>query len=473
MAFTSLHFLIFLAVSLAAWWIGSKHRVARIGVLILAGYVFYASFNPFMLPVLFGVSLADFLLARAMGDGAAQDRRKTLVAVSVIVNLGLLGAFKYLNFFGRAAQSLAAMCGSTWEWSQVNLPLPVGISFFIFQSLSYTIDVYRGKEKPAGFFEYLAFMAFFPRLLAGPIVRSHQFLPALEEQPRLNRERIGLALFLLMSGFLKKMAIADFLRENIVDRVFDFPTMYQSLEVLAAVFGFTIQIYCDFSGYTDIALGLALLFGIRLPGNFEFPYLSASLQEFWRRWHMTLSFWLRDYLYISLGGNRGKSWKTYRNLFLTMVLGGLWHGAAWTFVIWGALHGAALAVERFIERLRKPVNASKEPGRVRTAVQIAFTFLFVSFAWIFFRANDVGVVIDILRQVASWTWETPNISREVVVALAVACAGMWCPPKWYAKIRGLFTRLPVPIQLIVAGLAGYMIFRVSAASLAPFVYEQF
>jgi alginate O-acetyltransferase complex protein AlgI len=321
--------------------------------------------------------------------------------------------------------------------------------------------------------DHLAYMAFFPRLVAGPIVRWSQFRPEIERRPALTRKDFGLALFLLMSGFIKKMALADFLRENIVDRVFDFPAMYQTSEILTAVLGFTVQIYCDFSGYTDIALGLALLFGIRLPENFNFPYLSESLRDFWRRWHISLSAWLRDYLYISLGGNRNKPWHTYRNLFLTMLLGGLWHGAGWTFVIWGGLHGAALAVTRFFERRREKAGVVRAPGIARRGLNLAATFIFVSIAWVFFRANDMGVIADIFKQIATLSWQAPNVSRNVVIALAAACVGMWFPPKWFAKIRDLYTGLPWFVQVAVAAGVGYMIFRVAASGLAPFVYEQF
>jgi D-alanyl-lipoteichoic acid acyltransferase DltB (MBOAT superfamily) len=319
----------------------------------------------------------------------------------------------------------------------------------------------------------LAYLAFFPRIVAGPIVRAGEFLPQLDERPRFTKATLGAALFLLMSGFLKKMAVADFLRENIVDRVFDFPAMYQSGEIVTAAVAFTLQIYGDFAGYTDIALGIALLFGIRLPENFDFPYRSVGLRDFWRRWHKSLSFWLRDYLYISLGGNRVAGWKVYRNLLVTMVLGGLWHGAAWTFVIWGFLHGAALAVERFVERRNEGKGVARTRGPVAGAVGALATFAFVAFAWTFFRADGMQTMRDMAGQIATFTWGLPNVSARVLIVMAAAAAGMWCPHRWYEAVRGAFLRLPWPAQMAVTAAVGYGIYSVSATGLAPFVYEQF
>jgi len=474
MRFASGPFILFLVLTLAAYWGFAKRRSARVAVLVLAGYVFYASFNPYFVPLLFLVSALDHVLARAMGAGSKGGRRRALVAVSVFVDLGLLAAFKYLDFFGESLAEGLGLLGVEFSFEPLGLPLPVGISFYVFQSLAYTIDVYRGRREPAGsLFDYLAFIAFFPRLIAGPIVRSETFLPQLDERPRIGRRDFGLAIFLLMSGFLKKMAIADYLRENIVDRVFDFPAMYQSAEILAAVFAFTVQIYCDFSGYTDIALGMALLFGLRLPENFAFPYLAGNLRDFWRRWHITLSTWLRDYLYISLGGSRTKPWRLHRNLLITMVLGGLWHGAAWTFVIWGALHGLALSATRFVQRRREKAGVVAAPSAFRKTLNVLFTFLFVSFAWAFFRADDLGTVADMFRQIGTMTWGIPNVSRGVLVAFAFAALGMWFPPRWFEKGRDRFVNAPAPLQIIIAAAVGYVIFRVFASEFAPFVYEKF
>ncbi|MCZ7583078.1 MAG: MBOAT family protein [Deltaproteobacteria bacterium] len=473
MAFASLPFLVFLLVTLAAYWAAARRPRLRHSVLIAASYFFYGNFHPAFIALLFAVSMADFRTARAIASSEG-GRRRALVTLSVAVNLALLGSFKYLNFFGRGAADLLSLAGMDWDFEPLPIPLPVGLSFYVFQSISYAVDVYRKRLPPTeSAFAHLAYMAFFPRLVAGPIVRAGEFVPQLAPRPRLSREDFGLAVFLLITGFVKKMAIADFLRENIVDRVFDFPAMYQTAEVLVASFAYSIQIYGDFAGYTDIALGLALLFGLRLPENFNFPYLATSLREFWHRWHISLSAWLRDYLYISLGGNRASSLKVYRNLMITMVLGGLWHGAAWSFVIWGALHGGALAVTRYWQRRTERRGVVKEHGPVMHAFLVVCTFIFVTIAWVFFRADDMRTISDMAGQLGTMTWRTTNVSARVWIVMGLAAAGMWCPPRLYEKLRGLFVRAPVPVQIGIGLAVGYGLYRFSSSALAPFVYEKF
>ncbi|MBZ0272144.1 MBOAT family protein [bacterium] len=496
MNFASPSFALFLAVSLAAFYLARARPTARLLVHTLAGYVFYASFqlriageaknvgdvlsgasfsfdfDPAFLFLLLFVTALDYTLSRAMARAGA-GRRRALVAASVVVDLALLGAFKYLDFFGESLASLASFAGVGFAYEPKNLPLPIGISFYIFQSLSYTIDVYRGARGPASSLaSYAAYLAFFPRLVAGPIARADDLIPQLESRAGATRQDVSLAIFLLLSGFIKKIAIADYLRENIVDRVFDFPAMYQTAELVAASFAYTLQIYGDFAGYTDIALGLALLYSIRLPENFDFPYRAASPREFWHRWHITLSTWLRDYLYISLGGKRVRPWKLYRNLMITMVLGGLWHGAGWNFVAWGALHGVALCAHRPWSEWRRR-RGKPEPRGVSLALRVFATFLFVNFAWIFFRADDWGIVGDFFRQLTTLTFGMTNVSAPVLAVMAVAMAGMWCPPAWYVRFRDAFCRMPIAVQLLIAAAGGFAIWKLSAAGLAPFVYEKF
>ena len=268
--------------------------------------------------------------------------------------------------------------------THLRLVLPFGISFFTFETMSYTIDVYRKELPPAErYLDYLLFVCFFPHLVAGPIVRPHTMLPQLAETPVMDADQHADGMWRIAQGLFKKVVIGDFLSENLVKLAFGNPERYSSLEVVIAVYAYAIQIYCDFSGYTDVAIGSAQLFGYRLPPNFDRPYLSLDLQDFWRRWHISLSSWLRDYLYIPLGGSKHGTWKTYRNLFLTMLLGGLWHGAGWTFIVWGALHGGMLAVNRWVSQHR-PFGAWRLPRWL----SIFLTFQFVCFAWIFFRASS-------------------------------------------------------------------------------------
>ncbi|MBX3223140.1 MAG: MBOAT family protein, partial [Labilithrix sp.] len=303
--------------------------------------------------IIFVGSTLDFWIGRALGRTENPTTRKALLLASVFYYLGVLSVFKYFNFAVDTVAEVAAWLGVELSPTHLRLVLPFGISFFTFETMSYTIDVYRREIPPADrYLDYLLFVAFFPHLVAGPIVRPKSMLPQLAAEPVASDAMKAEGLFMIATGLMKKIVIGDYLGLNLVNRVFDNPERYTSLEVLVGVYAYAIKIYADFSGYSDVAIGSAKLFGYELPRNFDAPYTSADLQEFWRRWHISLSTWLRDYLYVTLGGNRGSTWKTYRNLLLTMVLGGLWHGASWNFVIWGALHGGALAVNRAWQRAR-------------------------------------------------------------------------------------------------------------------------
>ena len=368
MLFASPVYGLFLFVTYVAFWALRRRPILRPLFLMLASYVFYfvgtfdaakdqdvplgpLGWTILCLGIIFVGSSLDFFIGKVLGRTESPRARKALLLVSVVYYLGVLSIFKYFNF---AVDSVAQVLG----WFNVHiapahlrLVLPFGISFFTFETMSYTIDVYRREIPPADrYLDYLLFVCFFPHLVAGPIVRPKSMLPQLAAEPVASDEMKAHGLFLIATGLLKKIVIGDTLGLNFVNRVFDNPERYSSLEVLVGVYAYAIKIYADFSGYSDVAIGSAKLFGYELPRNFDAPYTSADLQEFWRRWHISLSSWLRDYLYISLGGNRGGTWATYRNLLLTMVLGGLWHGASWNFVIWGALHGGALAVNRAWQR---------------------------------------------------------------------------------------------------------------------------
>jgi D-alanyl-lipoteichoic acid acyltransferase DltB (MBOAT superfamily) len=327
-------------------------RARRVRLLFILGasYVFYAHWDYRFLPLIWASSTMDWLLGNAIDRAENPRARKVWLAATVVLNLGVLGFFKYFNFGIDSARAALSAAGIEVSPVTLSVALPVGVSFFTFESMSYVIDIYRRELKPQkSYVEYLSFVAFFPHLVAGPIVRPRDLLPQLAGPARFSAEEASEGLFLVAVGLLKKVAIGDYLAVNLVDRVFDAPLQYSALECYAAVLGYAVQIYCDFSGYTDIAIGVALLIGVRMPKNFDSPYKSASITEFWRRWHISLSTWLRDYLYVPLGGNRKGRVRTYVNLMLTMLLGGLWHGASFTFVVWGALHGWALAASRAVE----------------------------------------------------------------------------------------------------------------------------
>ncbi|MEP7120804.1 MAG: MBOAT family O-acyltransferase [Byssovorax sp.] len=445
--------------------------------LLVLSYGFYAAWDWRYLPLIFGSSTVDFFLARAVHREDRVGPKRLLLLITVALNLGFLGFFKYWNFAADNVHALLALAHGTAPTTsafRVLLP-PVGISFFTFESMSYVVDVYRGELVPhRSYFRYLLFVSFFPHLVAGPIVRPRDLLPQLERRPSLTREDGGEALFLIAVGLVKKLVLSDQLAQNLVDRVFERPTSFSSLEVLCAVYGYAAQIYCDFSGYTDIAIGSALLLGVRFPKNFDSPYKAEDLSDFWRRWHISLSTWLRDYLYIPLGGNRGSGWmgwKTYRNLMLTMLLGGLWHGASWTFVFWGFLHGLGLVVTRLWQR--RAASAPRLDHPVYKAICVVLTFHYVCLAWIFFRAKTFADAEQILRQLALRTTFHPNLPPLLVALLAVAIASHYVPERAYEWLRARFTALPAPAQGALLFLVAVVLHEAASTTAVPFVYFQF
>ena len=482
MLFNTLHYAVFFAVAFIVSWALARLRSPwpRLGFLLAMSYGFYAAWDWRYLPLIFASSTVDFLLARTIGREERPGVRKALLVVTVALNLGFLGFFKYWNFAVEnvhiARELLTGAPATPEQVFKVLLP-PVGISFFTFESMSYVIDVYRRELEPhASYPRYLLFVAFFPHLVAGPIVRPRDLLPQLERAPSLSREAGGEALFLIAFGLIKKVVLSDQLALNLVDRVFERPENFSSLEVLAGVYGYAAQIYCDFSGYTDIAIGSALLLGVRFPKNFDAPYKAEDLADFWRRWHISLSTWLRDYLYIPLGGNRGSEWQTYRNLMITMLLGGLWHGASWTFVFWGFLHGLGLAVTRALQRRRArgaaPTSAGARP-LWRRAVGVLVTFHYVCFAWIFFRAPSFKQAILVLRQLTGLTTFHPNLPAVLVGLLVVALGSHYVPEGLYLRIRRAFTELPAPLQGAFLFLVAVVLHEAASAAAVPFVYFQF
>lgn len=338
------------------------------------------------------VTVSDFFLARRMNVTASAVQRKLLVFFSLLINLGLLCYFKYSNFFGTI---LADITGGSF--SPIDVFLPVGISFFTFQSLSYTIDVYRKQIEPLNhLMDYAFYVSFFPQLVAGPIVRARDFIPQIRKPLMVTSEMFGRGVFLILCGLFKKSVISDYISVNFVERVFDAPSLYSGVENLVAVYGYALQIYCDFSGYSDMAIGIALLLGFHFNLNFDSPYKSLSITEFWRRWHISFSSWLKDYLYISLGGNRKGKLRQYVNLIVTMFLGDLWHGASWNFVLWGVLHGLVLAVHKIWLEL---LAVSRLGIKIPNFVGAFFTFHFVCFCWIFFRNTSFENSLNMIRQI--------------------------------------------------------------------------
>ena len=397
MLFNSADYLIFLVLMFFGFWALRRFRAWRVLFLILGSCFFYMSWNRYLILLILYSTLIDWWTGNAIARTSAPRKRKFYLLVSLVTNLGLLFVFKYANFFFDAFNQLAQWLELPLHAPTLQLLLPVGISFYTFQTLSYTIDIYRGQLEPArNLREFFLYVIFFPQLVAGPIVRAVDFVPQLDRTPVPNvREGID-GLYRIAIGLVKKVAFADYLALNVVERVFERPELFSSLECLVAVYAYAFQIYFDFSAYSDIAIGSAKMLGYHMPENFNAPYTARNLQEFWHRWHMTLSTWLRDYLYIPLGGSRHGAWKTYRNLFLTMLLGGLWHGASWTFVVWGAMHGVGLALTRMYQRGRENTT----PNRWLEPFGVFFTFHYVCLAWIFFRAPSFEVAASMLQQIA-------------------------------------------------------------------------
>jgi alginate O-acetyltransferase complex protein AlgI len=453
MLLTTAAYFTFLAAVFFAYWLAARYRLGALAVVLFANYFFYARWDLVYLAIIPAASTCDFFIGRALHNSTRPALRRLLVTLSIGLNVGLIASVKYLPVL---------------PWV-----LPLALSFYGFQSLTYTIDIYRRDEQPSeSYLAYLASASFFPTTVAGPITRLSTLWPQWSKREMLSAENGGKALFLIGLGLVKKLLIADFLAESLVNRVFDLPKLYSGAEVLAGAYGYALQLYYDFSGYTDIALGSALLLGITLPANFNRPYAALNISDFWRRWHISFSNWLRDYLYFSLPGLRSR-WKifAYLNLVITMMIGGLWHGAGWTFLAWGAWHGVGLATHRWWQTLRGKRKPSPAPA-ARFARGF-LTFHFVLIGWIFFRASSLETARDILWQITSGTISFANITPAFALVAAFALAVHYIPQRWYDTGLRLYCQSPFYAQ--AAGIAALVVAirYVSGASSAPFIYSRF
>ena len=470
MLFTTGKYWLFLTIIFFIYWSVAQRRRSRVLCILLASYYFYALWNPKFVLLLLGISTIDFLTARGIESTNRRVLRRALMYTSIATDIGALFVFKYFNFFSASVTTLLEQLHmQTRSFLIEDLVIPLGLSFITFRSLSYVIDVYR-KTTPATtrYFDYLAFVAFFPTLIAGPVVRSKDLLPQFEKAELSNEQGVE-AIFLILIGLIKKVAIADMIGANLVDRVFDQPQLYSSLETLAAIYGYALQIYCDFSGYSDIAIGSALLLGFKLPINFNSPYRAQNLRDFWKRWHITLSNWLFDYVYISIGGLRKRRFNLYRNLFLTFLIGGLWHGAAWTFVIWGALHGLGLSVSHWWHGRKKSHGNSH--WFVKALCTVA-TFHFVCLTWIVFRSESVSQVIEVLRRLTVFKFSLGNLPTSLLLILLIGFASHWLPEKLLNSIRHAWSWLPSPVQAGVVVSVALGLYYVSGAEV-QFIYGNF
>lgn len=474
MHFHSLDYLLFLALVLCGYWLLAAEQLPRLSLVVLASCIFYMAWQPAYILLLLTSCTIDYVAALGMAGAPTRRVRRGWLGLSLAGNLGLLGTFKYYNFFAGATADIGALLGLHFRPAHLNVLLPVGISFYTFESLSYTIDVYRGQLKPTrNFLKFAFFLTFFPHLVAGPIVRASDFLPQLDPKPKLSTAVVGEGLFLIATGMVKKVACADYLAINLVDRVFDDPSAYTAPEVLLGLYAYTLQIYCDFSGYTDVARGSALLFGIKLPENFNRPYQAASPAEFWRRWHMTLSTWLRDYFYYPLGGSHVPPARAYFNLGLTMFMIGLWHGAAWTFVVYGLLQSTAMLTHRYLYHRTGRTNETVDPRWLRT-LKIVGTLHFVVLSRIFFRSSDLHNARDVATQLLTGSRASiGHVPLTVLLVLLLGFAAHYSPRAWYPRLQARFSLLPAPVQGAVLAALGGGLMLVASEDVVPYIYFQF
>ena len=487
MIFSSGFFLwLFLGFTFIYMLLGKTTTLRLLFVTAFSYYFYYKSSGEYFY-LLAIVTFSDFIIAAAINkinarntiveEGTQKIRHSALarflLIISLLVDLGLLGYFKYTNFFG---ELYASFCGG--HFTALDIFLPVGISFFTFQSMSYTIDVYRGQLKPLNnILDYAFYVSFFPQLVAGPIVRARDFLPQIRKPLEVTKEMFGAGIFYIVGGLFKKAVISDYISVNFVERVFDQPTLYSGFENLMAVYGYALQIYCDFSGYSDMAIGIALLLGFRFPKNFEAPYKSASIEEFWRRWHISLSSWLRDYLYISLGGNRHGKFRQYLNLMITMLLGGLWHGASLNFILWGGMHGLALVVDKIKNAILRRPKHYESHGFMRF-LGVIITFHFVCLAWIFFRQRNYEDALAMIMQIGQHF--EPQIALQWVTGYSVVSCLMllgfllhFIPAKWSDFTKDKVVRMPLLVKALLIVIVIYIVIQTKSSEVQPFIYFQF
>ncbi len=469
MLFPTIEFALFFAVVFPITWLLNDYNTAKKCFLVAASYFFYAFFRLDFTLILLTSSVMNFCLALWLGKLADGTARRAVLWLGIALNLSVLAAFKYYNFFAASAMNAAQSVGWTLDVPFFEVGLPIAISFLTFHALSYIIDVYKRKLAPTrSLVDILLYISFFPHLVAGPIVRAKAFLEQTIHRSDPRDIRLGFGVLLIVGGLFKKVIVANYLSTDFVDGVFRNPADYSRLDLLLGMYAYALQIYCDFSAYTDIAIGIANLLGYRFPDNFNQPYRALSVQDFWRRWHITLSSWLRDYLYIPLGGSRDGTWLTYRNIMITMLLGGLWHGASWNFVIWGGLHGAALVIERMFGETGE--------GKLRLPAVLAWliTFHFVCLTWVFFRAPSFEVAMSYLDTlVFGEAIFTTTVTPLVAAMLVLGALTQIIPNSWSDRLERAYDRAPIVAKVALPFVVIFLVSIAAPGGVPPFIYFQF
>ncbi|MGZ8578972.1 MAG: MBOAT family O-acyltransferase [Actinomycetota bacterium] len=475
MLFPTIDFAVFFILVFLGHWVLNHNRRAWTAFMIVASYVFYGWWDWRYVILLAGVSLISQAAAIVVGRQEDPRRRLRVMAIGVAATIAPLLYFKYYGFVTVNAANTATALGFSWAPPLIQVILPVGVSFYTFMAISYVVDVYRRDFEVSGWGDVFLYLSFFPHLVAGPIVRPDELIPQFEHRQDARHVDVVGAGWLILGGLFKKVVIANTLSTAIVDPVFGDPSRQSAPDAIAGLVAYAVVIYCDFSGYTDIAIGVAKLLGFDFPQNFDRPYSARSIQEFWRRWHMTLSRWLRDYLYIPLGGNRRGTVRTYVNLMITMLLGGLWHGAAWHFVVWGGLHGVYMAIGHWKTGMRKTGRLAEPPDTVwANALKTIMTFALVCIAWAFFRADSVATALDLLGRVLhGWNTPTELITVQIVLWIVVGLATQFVPHAPAERIRaGLARWRAVPLG-VAAALCLFILTTLGPRGVAPFIYFQF
>lgn len=459
-------FLVFLAIYAL---LKKSSRVAMLLYVIAFSLLFFYMANGWLMLLLPLASIVTWGLTRVLSRSDKESLRKGLLTLIIVLDLIPLIYYKYTNFFVDVVNQMFAT-----NFSLLSLALPIGISFFTFQAISYSVDVYKGKfTLQVSFVEFLFYLSFFPLLLAGPITRAGHFFPQIVKDREVSSRTLYLGVWLVMLGMLKKCVLADYLAQ-FNNWVFDDPFTYSGFECLMGLFGYSVQIYCDFSGYSDLSIGIAAMMGFYLRDNFNFPYRSTNIAEFWHRWHISLSTWFRDYFYIPLGGNRKGSFRTYLNNFLTMLLAGLWHGASWMFIIWGAIHGLGLVVNK----LSKPLLVKLPKNKWVATGSWLLTMAFVTFAWIFFRSTSVGNAMDLLSRCITdfdiaYLPYFINARPWWCIFLLIPMACMLIGSRRYSRLQTRFICSPWFVKLILFSMAVQLVIQFHTSSVQPFIYYQF